>query len=257
MPNAYRATKANRVRLARRAMSRTATADANWVVRLTRHRFASAEQRTAKRARNRAGAIPARIAKTVIIPTTARACRANKSLATIAKNARRTSVRHVTTDMNPIRTRVNANPKLVRRDIRQRQPYRPVKKWASVGGINPMEYPARSLAASASKKPVRTIIRQMSPKRLAARKVKAGNTYSIKNPAICLAADARQRIAPMDLRRQRRAQKAQKRKTCPTIRVIPFAKNASTAMRANNALALRDKSPTETADARAPIRARM
>ena len=119
MPNAYRATKANRVRLARRVMSRTATADANWVVRLIRRRFASAEQRTAKRARNRAGAIPARIAKTAIIPTTAHVFRANKSLATIAKNARRTSVRHVTTDMNPIRTRANANPKLVRRDMRR------------------------------------------------------------------------------------------------------------------------------------------
>ena len=119
MPNAYRATKANRVRLARRVMSRTATADANWVVRLIRRRFASAEQRTAKRARNRAGAIPARIAKTAIIPTTAHVFRANKSLATIAKNARRTSVRHVTTDMNPIRTRVNANPKPAPTAIRQ------------------------------------------------------------------------------------------------------------------------------------------
>ena len=119
MPNVCRATKANRVRLVRRVMLRTATADANWVVRLTRHRFASAEQRTAKRARNRAGAIPARIAKTAIIPTTARACRANKSLATIAKNARRTNVRHVTTDMNPIRTRVNANPKPAPTAIRQ------------------------------------------------------------------------------------------------------------------------------------------
>lgn len=119
MPNAYRATKASRARLARRAMSRTATADANWVVRLTRHRFASAEQRTAKRARNRAGAIPARIAKTAIIPTTAHVFRANKSSEIIAKNARRTSVRHVTTVMNPIRTRVNANPKPARRDIRR------------------------------------------------------------------------------------------------------------------------------------------
>ena len=119
MPNVCRAKKASRVRLVRRAMSRTATADANWVVRLIRRRFASAERRTAKRARNRAGAIPARIAKTAIIPTTAHVFRANKSLATIAKNARRTSVRYVTTAMNPIRTRVNANPKLVRRDIQQ------------------------------------------------------------------------------------------------------------------------------------------
>ena len=92
MPNVCRAKKASRVRLARRAMSRTATADANWVVRLIRRRFASAERRTAKRARNRAGAIPARIAKTAIILTTAHVFRANKSLATIAKNARRTSV---------------------------------------------------------------------------------------------------------------------------------------------------------------------
>ena len=92
MPNVCRATKANRVRLARRVMLRTATADANWVVRLIRRRFASAERRTAKRARNRAGAIPARIAKTAIIPTTARVCHANKSSEIIAKNARRTSV---------------------------------------------------------------------------------------------------------------------------------------------------------------------
>ena len=119
MPNVCRATKANRVRLARRATSRTAKADANWVVRLIRHRFASAEQRTAKRVRNRADAMSVRIAKTAIIPTTARVCRANKSSEIIAKNARRTNVRLVKTAMNPIRTRANANPKLAPTAIRQ------------------------------------------------------------------------------------------------------------------------------------------
>lgn len=119
MPNVCHAKKANRVRLARRAMSRTAKADANWAVRLTRRRFASAERQTAKRARNRAGAIPARIAKTAIIPKTAHVFRANKSSEIIAKNARRTNVRHVTTAMNPIRTLANANQKLAPTAIRQ------------------------------------------------------------------------------------------------------------------------------------------
>ena len=118
MPNVCRATKANRVRLARRVMSRTATADANWDARLIRRRFASAERQTVKRVRNRVGAIPARIAKTAIIPTTARACRANKSSGTIAKNARRTSVRYVKTATSPIPTRANAKPNPARADIR-------------------------------------------------------------------------------------------------------------------------------------------
>ena len=69
-------------------MSRTATAVVNWAVRLIRRLFASAERQTAKRVCNRAGATSARFAKTAIIPTTARACRANKSSVTIAKNAR-------------------------------------------------------------------------------------------------------------------------------------------------------------------------
>ena len=72
----------------------------------------------------------------------------------------------------------------------------------------------------------------------------------MENPATRLAADAEQRIAPMDLRRQRRVQAAQKWQTCPITRVIPCANIASTAMRANNAVALRDKSQTATADVR-------
>ena len=118
MLSASRAPKA-RPAPVRAAWLRTATADANWDARLIRRRFASAERQTAKRVRNRAGAIPARIAKTAIIPTMASACRANKRSGTIAKNARRTNVQHVKTATSPIPTQANAKQKPVRRDMRR------------------------------------------------------------------------------------------------------------------------------------------
>lgn len=116
--------------------------------------------------------------------------------------------------------------------------------------MSPRECPATRLVASASKKPARPIIRQMSSKQLATQKVKAGNTSSMENPATRLAADAEKRNVRRDIRQIRRVQAARKWQTRPITRVIPCANIASTAMRANNAVALRDKSQTATADVR-------
>ena len=66
----------------------------------------------------------------------------------------------------------------------------------------------------------------------------------------------RPRIVRRAIRPACRVKTARKKKVRPVIRELPFARSASTAMRVNNAVALRDKCPTATAVANrdVPIR---